>query len=80
MEEENRLWALIGKKLAGEANEEELKQLEGFLKTNPDWHYYIEILSAWWKLVEHSGTRSEIALNKLLDRIEMEKRVKNHGS
>jgi hypothetical protein len=77
MEEENRLWILIGKKLADEATEEELKQLESFLKENPDWHYYIEILSAWWKLVEYSGTQSEKVLNKLLDRIEMEKRMKN---
>jgi transmembrane sensor len=35
----DRTWFLIGKKLAGEASAEELNELEGLLRSDPDMHY-----------------------------------------
>ena len=49
MEEDDRLWLLIARKLCGEASEKDLKELQELLIQNPDATYYIEILSAWWK-------------------------------
>src|SRR5258706_8740127 len=71
MKEDNRLWILIGRKLSGEATENELKELAELSQKDPDVPYYITILSVWWNRAEHSGKmKADKALSRLLRRME----------
>jgi len=45
-----RTWFLIGKKLAGEASAEELNELEGLLRSDPDMHYALQNITDLWSL------------------------------
>ena len=47
--ENDRIWNLIAKKLAGEASPGELKELESALRLDPDLHYSLEALQDMWK-------------------------------
>ena len=47
------IWHLLSRKLAGEATEDELRQLRRLIRENPDIHYFIEILSQRWSLQDH---------------------------
>jgi transmembrane sensor len=47
------IWNLIAKKIAGEASPEELSELEGLLKSNPDLHYPLQIIDDLWKHNRH---------------------------
>lgn len=51
MEQENtdRLWALIARKFSGDANADELAELELLLLKNPREHYSMEILNDLWR-------------------------------
>ncbi|HEY4876114.1 MAG TPA: FecR family protein [Puia sp.] len=42
-------WNLIAKKLAGEASQEELDQLESLLRNDPGLHYPLQIITDLWK-------------------------------
>jgi hypothetical protein len=69
----SRLWTLMAKKLAGEASQDELIELEGLVQKTPDAHYIIEILTLWWQLSERSGKGpAEQAVADLLSRLEKE--------
>lgn len=69
----SRLWTLMAKKLAGEASQDELIELEGLVQKTPDAHYVIEILTLWWQLSVQSGKeQAEQAVDDLLSRIEKE--------
>ena len=46
---ENRYWNLLAKKLSGEANPEEMVELETLLKANPHWVYPAEIIEDLWE-------------------------------
>jgi ferric-dicitrate binding protein FerR (iron transport regulator) len=54
-------WNLIAKKLAGEASQEELDQLEILLKNDPELHYPLQIISDLWKHKAYNG--KQIAAN-----------------
>jgi len=41
-------WFLLSKKLAGEASQEELKELENFIAQHPDWHTAIQNMEDLW--------------------------------
>ena len=70
---ERRLWKLMAKKLAGEASQDELIELEGLIQTTPNAHYVLEILILWWQLSERSGKeQAEKAVTDLLSRLEKE--------
>ena len=70
---ESRLWTLMAKKLAGEASQDELIELEGLVQKIPDAHYIIEILTLWWQLSEKSGQeQAEKAVADLLAQLEKE--------
>lgn len=70
---ESRLWKLMAKKLAGEASQDELIELEGLIQTTPNAHYVLEILILWWQLSERSGKeQAEKAVADLLSRLEKE--------
>jgi hypothetical protein len=74
MTEEERLWMLIGRKLAGEASEEEVLELASLLEKNPESCYYMQVLSAWWNTVAaREDGQSLKGFNKVMLRIEAEK-------
>jgi transmembrane sensor len=47
-------WNLIAKKLAGEASQEELQQLEVLLRNDPGLHYPLQIITDLWKHDRHN--------------------------
>ena len=51
------IWYLLSRKLAGEATDEELRQLRHLVRENPDIHYFIEILSQRWSHQDHPGKK-----------------------
>ena len=70
---ESRLWTLMARKLAGEASQDELIELEGLVQKVPNAHYIIEILALWWQLSEKSGKeQAEQAVADLLSQLEKE--------
>lgn len=46
--QQNKLWDLIAKKLAGEADAAELAELEELLRSHPDMHYSMQTLADLW--------------------------------
>jgi hypothetical protein len=70
---ESRLWILMARKLAAEASQDELIELEGLVQKIPNAYYIIEILTLWWQLSEKSGKElAEQAVTDLLSRLEKE--------
>jgi transmembrane sensor len=69
--ENDRIWNLIAKKLAGEANPDELKELESALRLDPDLHYSLEALQDMWKKQSEEETaQSEVAFQRHMDRMQ----------
>ena len=69
----DRLWMLMARKLAGEASQDDLIELEMEVQKNPDAHYVIEILSEWWTpALENGKDDADQAAIKLLDELEKE--------
>ena len=46
---QEKFWVLFSKKLAGEANAEELVELESLVQQHPEWQYAIQNLEDIWK-------------------------------
>jgi len=68
--ENDRIWNLIAKKLAGEASPGELKELESALRLSPDLHYSLEALQDMWKKQsDEEAAQSEIAFQRHMDRM-----------
>jgi len=68
-----KVWRLIARKLAGEASHDEVSELERLRKENHHINYYIQILSAWWILAERDGKdEAEQAFETLLKKFERE--------
>ena len=66
----DRIWNLIAKKLAGEASSGELKELESALRLDPDLHYSLEALQDMWKKQsEEEAAQSEVAFQRHMDRM-----------
>ena len=66
----DRIWNLIAKKLAGEASLGELKELETILRKDPELHYSLEALHDMWKKKsQQEPEQSEIAFQKHMDRM-----------
>jgi transmembrane sensor len=66
----DRIWNLIAKKLAGEASSDELKELESVLRLDPDLHYSLEALQDMWKKQSEEETaQSEMAFQRHMDRM-----------
>jgi transmembrane sensor len=67
----DRIWNLIAKKLAGEASSGELKELETILRRDPDLHYSLEALHDMWKKKsqQQEPEQAEIAFQKHSDRM-----------
>ena len=66
----DRTWLLIGKKLAGEASAEELQELEGLLRSDPDMHYALQNITDLWNLSSPpEQNNTEDAFNRHLNRL-----------
>jgi hypothetical protein len=73
---ESRLWNLMAKKLALEASQDELIELEGLVQKIPHAYYITEILTLWCELSERSGKeQAEQAVADLLARLEKENEI-----
>jgi len=49
MNNQDDIWRLVSKKIAGEASEKELYELQKLLQKNPDVQYFMEIITDQWK-------------------------------
>jgi len=65
----DRTWFLIGKKLAGEASAEELNELEGLLRSDPDMHYALQNITDLWNLPTPVNNDAEEAFNRHVGRL-----------
>jgi putative ABC transport system permease protein len=45
---DDHVWNLASKKLANEASEKELGELEALLAENPELHSQLKLMSKWW--------------------------------
>jgi transmembrane sensor len=65
------IWDLIAKKLAGEAGETELQELEELLRRNPELHYPIQTVADLWDHTSPTDKHmAEEAFSRHLDRID----------
>ena len=71
---ENRFWNLLAKKMAKEASEEDLHELELLIKNNPSWIYPAEVLENLWKLSQERDKTydAEIAFDLHLNELKKE--------
>jgi putative ABC transport system permease protein len=67
-----RIWTLIAKKLAGEATAEDLLELYQLLKENPEVHYSLEIFDELWQQNDFAKRRPIAAYARLLKKMEQQ--------
>jgi ferric-dicitrate binding protein FerR (iron transport regulator) len=65
----DRTWFLIGKKLAGEASADELNELEGLLRSDPDMHYALQNITDLWNLPVPANNDTDEAFNHHINRL-----------
>jgi ferric-dicitrate binding protein FerR (iron transport regulator) len=65
----DRTWFLIGKKLAGEASAEELNELEGLLRSDPDMHYALQNITDLWNLPTPANNDVDDTFNRHISRM-----------
>jgi transmembrane sensor len=65
----DRIWSLVSKKLAGEANTEELTELEDLLRRDPDMHYALQNISDLWNLPNQHTPETEEAFDRHTSRM-----------
>ena len=69
-EQKEYTWQLVAKMLAGEASKEELAELELLLRSNPDLHYPLQIITGLWRASgPEEQKKAEEAFSKHLDRM-----------
>lgn len=67
---EDRIWLLMARRLAGEASEEALKELEKLIEENPGITYQLETILNYWSHTKNiTKEQDNEALRKLLARI-----------
>lgn len=68
----DRIWELMGRKLANEASAEELRELDHLLRAHPDLHFSIQTITDLWQQGgnETSTEESQIAYDQHLKRME----------
>lgn len=65
---DDRIWLLIGRKMANEASPQELLELENILRSNPELHFSLQTLSGLWQQAPaENDTQLEEAYSKLLE-------------
>src|SRR5258708_5365973 len=65
----DRIWYLIGKKLAGEADQSELTELESLLRSDPDLHYALQNITDIWSLPTRSASDAEAVYQRHISRL-----------
>jgi Fe2+-dicitrate sensor, membrane component len=65
----DRIWLLVSKKLAGEANTGELMELEELLRHDPDMHYALQNISDLWNLPNQQSIETEEAFDRHTSRM-----------
>src|ERR1044072_2578459 len=65
----DRTWFLVGKKLAGEASAEELNELEGLLRSDPDMHYALQNITDLWNLPMPASNDVDEAFNRHINKM-----------
>lgn len=69
----DRIWLLIGRKLAKEASAEELQELEQLLRSHPDVHFPFQILSdSWASTQSDEEDETTVAYSRHLDRMQQQ--------
>jgi len=71
----DRFAQLMARKLSGEATEDELRELQSFLKDNPRAHYFLEVFTDYWKLepkAEEDNIQEDIHFQQILSIAEKE--------
>ncbi|HEX9512966.1 MAG TPA: ABC transporter permease [Puia sp.] len=53
MNDKQRIWRLISRRMAGEASTEELRELQNLLQNNPGIQYFMETLMELWRPAEN---------------------------
>ncbi len=67
---QDRIWTLIAKKLSGEANEEDLRNIEQVLRENPDLHYPLQtVIDLWFSDLKSVGYEAPEALKRHIQRM-----------
>jgi len=67
---EDFIWNLLAKKLAGEATEPELRELEKLLRENPELHYPVQtIIDLWNSDMQFDQDEAHKAFNRHLQRL-----------
>ncbi|MEO6316041.1 MAG: FecR domain-containing protein [Chitinophagaceae bacterium] len=64
-----KIWALIAKKLSGEASIEELGELERLLKANPEMHYPMQTVADLWHHASPETEEGQLAFARHTDRL-----------
>jgi transmembrane sensor len=68
--DQEQLWKLIARKLAGEASEDELLELQSQLRLNPDLHYSLQTIYDLWHATPANREKfSENAFNQHVERM-----------
>ncbi len=81
MQEQDRIWTLVARKLAGEASREERKELEQLLHKYPDMTYTVEmLLNLWAQEKPPDNEEAEEAFERLLQRMAVKEAQKNSAS
>jgi putative ABC transport system permease protein len=72
MNTEDHIWNLVTKKLANEASEKELDELNELLKQNPDIHSRVKFISEWWHddREQKTAPNDYLRFQKVLERIQ----------
>ncbi|HYF32805.1 MAG TPA: FecR family protein [Chitinophagaceae bacterium] len=68
--QKDRVWHLVSKKLAGEASQAELIELEELLRQHPEMHYAIQHIQDLWKLHPLAAPEAEDAFQKHLNKMQ----------
>jgi ABC-type antimicrobial peptide transport system permease subunit len=67
-----RIWTLIAKKLAGEATPEDLLELYDLLQENPEIHYSLEVFDELWQQNDFAKRRPIAAYARFLKKMEQQ--------
>ena len=70
MKERDRIWNLVAKRLAGEATEKDLRELQELINDQPESSYSIQLLIDMWESASRQDAReTEAAFDKHLQRM-----------
>jgi transmembrane sensor len=64
MNDKDRIWYLVSKKLTNEADADELLELEDLLRSHPEMHYALQNIADLWNLPLNAGTEAEEAFDR----------------